>query len=323
MSNGIVPKISVIVPVYKAEAYLHRCIDSLLAQTFFDFEILLVDDGSPDRSGEICAEYARKDRRVRVFRKNNGGVSSARQCGIDNVVGEYSIHVDPDDWVEPTMLEELYEKAKKEAADIVICDYFLEKEHRTVYSKQSPSALDNMTVLRELFQRLHGSCCNKLVKHICYHKYGVKFPLELSYGEDLFVNTCLVANCKRISYLPKAFYHYDKVINMNSLMKKRGEFILNQIKIFRLEIKKTLPDEMSQQIYPFILYYQALLMLNRGNRKSLSKFSTDFQELKPIIGRVNVPRKWKIIVGLSFKISPYWVHIMCRVRNCCKKLIAR
>ena len=118
MSNGIVPKISVIVPVYKAEAYLHRCIDSLLAQTFFDFEILLVDDGSPDRSGEICAEYARKDRRVRVFRKNNGGVSSARQCGIDNVVGEYSIHVDPDDWVEPTMLEELYEKAKKEAAPL-------------------------------------------------------------------------------------------------------------------------------------------------------------------------------------------------------------
>ena len=106
------PKISVIVPVYKAEAYLHRCVDSLLAQTFQDFEVLLVDDGSPDRSGEICDEYARKDSRVRVFHKENGGVSSARQYGMDHAQGEYTIHADPDDWVEPTMLEELYRKEK-------------------------------------------------------------------------------------------------------------------------------------------------------------------------------------------------------------------
>ena len=78
------PSISVIIPVYKAEKYLHRCIDSLLAQTFTDFEILLIDDGSPDRSGEICDEYAAKDSRIRVIHKENGGVSSARQCGIDN-----------------------------------------------------------------------------------------------------------------------------------------------------------------------------------------------------------------------------------------------
>ena len=78
------PKISVIVAVYKAEAYLHRCLDSLLAQTFRDFEILLVDDGSPDKSGEICDEYAEKDVRIRVFHKENGGVGSARQCGIDH-----------------------------------------------------------------------------------------------------------------------------------------------------------------------------------------------------------------------------------------------
>ena len=87
--NETTPKISVIVPVYKAEAYLHRCVDSLLAQTFTDFEVLLVDDGSPDRSGEICDEYARKDRRVRVFHKENGGVSSARNMGLDNARGEY------------------------------------------------------------------------------------------------------------------------------------------------------------------------------------------------------------------------------------------
>ena len=106
----MLPKVSVIVPIYKAEAYLNKCVDSLLVQTLKDFELLLIDDGSPDNSGEICDRYAQKDSRVRVFHKENGGVSSARQCGIDNAYGEYTIHTDPDDWVESTMLEELYEK---------------------------------------------------------------------------------------------------------------------------------------------------------------------------------------------------------------------
>ena len=116
--------VSIIVPVYKAEAYLHHCLDSILAQTFTDWELLLVDDGSPDRSGVICDEYAAKDDRIIVFHKENGGVSSARQKGQDEAQGEYTIHADPDDWVEPTMLEELYKKAKADDADMVICDYF-------------------------------------------------------------------------------------------------------------------------------------------------------------------------------------------------------
>lgn len=91
--------ISIIVPVYKAEAYLHRCVDSLLAQAFTDFEVLLIDDGSPDRSGEICDDYARKDARVRVFHQTNGGVSVARQRGVENANGEWITFVDADDYL--------------------------------------------------------------------------------------------------------------------------------------------------------------------------------------------------------------------------------
>lgn len=98
------PKISVIVPVYKAEKYLHRCVDSILAQAFTDFEVLLIDDGSPDRSGEICDGYAKKDSRVRVFHKENGGVSSARNLGLENAVGEWIWFVDSDDTVEANAL---------------------------------------------------------------------------------------------------------------------------------------------------------------------------------------------------------------------------
>ena len=112
--------ISIIVPVYKAELYLHRCLDSILAQTLTNFELLLIDDGSLDGSGRLIDEYAKKDKRVKSFHKVNGGVSSARQFGLDRAVGEYVIHVDPDDWVEPNMLEELYTKAKTDNTDMVI-----------------------------------------------------------------------------------------------------------------------------------------------------------------------------------------------------------
>ena len=94
------PKISIIVPVYNAERYLHRCIDSILAQTFRDFELLLIDDGSKDNSGYICDEYAEKDERVKVWHKENGGVSSARNVGLDNARGEWVTFADSDDWLE-------------------------------------------------------------------------------------------------------------------------------------------------------------------------------------------------------------------------------
>lgn len=216
------PKVSVIVAVYKAENYLRRCVDSLLAQTFKDFEILLVDDGSPDRSGEICDEYAAKDSRVRVFHKSNGGVSSARQCGIDNACGEYTIHADPDDWVESTMLDDLYYKAKEDDADMVICDYYAEERDKIEYIRQKPSALDCETVQRELFQRLHGSLWNKLIRRVCYKKGNVKFPIDLNVSEDLYVCLLLLETIQKVVYLPKAYYHYDRFSNANSLTKECG-----------------------------------------------------------------------------------------------------
>ena len=112
--------ISVIVPIYKAENYLPKCIESILSQTFHNFQLILVDDGSPDLSGEICDRYAQLDTRIEVIHKQNGGVMSARKCGILSAQGIYSIQIDPDDWVEVTLLEDLYQQAIHEDADMVI-----------------------------------------------------------------------------------------------------------------------------------------------------------------------------------------------------------
>ena len=267
-----IPKSSVIVPVYKAEAYLHRCVDSLLAQTFTNYEVILVDDGSPDRSGEICDEYARKDDRVKVIHQPNGGVSMARQKGLDNARGEYVIHADPDDWVEPDMLEQLYAKAKEEDADMVICDYYTHYSEKMNYVQQKPSALDHTTVLCELFQQLHGSCCNKLVRRVCYNKFQIKFPVGVSYCEDLLTNATLLSHDIKVAYLTKAFYHYDQGINPNSLVSNynRQDFQRNE-QLFRL-MSKALEGTSAQEMGRRSVAKSLLLRTFRGHYFSGSEF---------------------------------------------------
>lgn len=193
-------KISIICPVYKAEKYLHKCIESIIAQTLTDWELILVDDGSPDSSGELCDKYAIQDSRIRIIHKQNEGVSVARQTGLDAAHGEYVIHVDSDDWVEPNMLEELYKKAKQDDADIVICDYFNNIGTKQTICRQRPSSLEPQQVLIELFQQLHGSCCNKLARRVCYKQYGIEFPRGINYCEDLFTWVQFLSQKVRIFY---------------------------------------------------------------------------------------------------------------------------
>ena len=208
-------KISVILPIYNAANSLSRMIDSILAQTFFDFELLLINDGSTDCSHIICDEYAIKDSRIHVFHKLNAGVSAARQTGLEMAKGEYIIHADADDWVEPSMLEELYNKAIEENADVVICDFYTNNGNTENYVKQQPDALDHISVLHGLFQHLHGSCWNKLVKRACYDKYGIKFTKGINHCEDLLTWIQLYQHPIKTIYLPQAFYHY--VMNENSI----------------------------------------------------------------------------------------------------------
>ena len=273
------PAISVIVPVYKAEKYLHRCVDTLLAQTFQDFEVLLIDDGSPDKSGEICDDYAKKDFRVRVFHKENGGVSSARQCGIDNAQGEYTIHTDPDDWVEPEMLETLYKKAKEDDADMVICDYYEYVDGCNQYINQCPSSLNHIMVLKDLFRFLHGSLCNKLIRKELFDRYDVKFPLGVNYSEDLYICIVLLQNPINVVYLSNAFYHYDRMINNNSITLHDRKDWYNKMKSFYPLLRKVLSENDFEN--EFVLYrsqiaYAAIIDYSI----SISLYMDNFGDLK-------------------------------------------
>ena len=118
------PTVSIIVPVYNAEKTLERCVDSILNQTYQDFELLLVDDGSPDGSGALCDAYARQDSRVRVFHQENAGVSAARNLALDHAAGEYLQFLDSDDWITPDATSSLVRAAREHQCDLVIADFY-------------------------------------------------------------------------------------------------------------------------------------------------------------------------------------------------------
>ena len=223
--------VSIIVPVYKAEKYIRQCVNSLLAQTYTNIEVILVDDGSPDNCGAICDEYAAKDSRVKVIHQQNGGVSVARQTGIDHATGEYSIHADPDDWVELNMIEELVAKAVADNADMVICDFYRESKSDRIHVCQNPGDdLSSSAVLRKILsQQLHGSCWNKLVNRSRIEGIGYT-PEDLCILEDELYNIRILARKIKVSYLPKALYHY-RIDNENSLCNTISD------KSFKLKVK--------------------------------------------------------------------------------------
>lgn len=205
------PKVSVIVPVYNGEDTISTMVDSLLNQTLRDIEILIIDDGSTDKTPDILDSYSKKDKRIRVFHKVNEGVAMARQLGVNKAIADYSIHADADDWVENNMLEEMYNLAIKEDADILIADYYNDfKSGKTYYKKQNIKSLKSSDILKGILQgRLFGGLCHKLVRHSLYKDYNVSFFKDINYCEDVLVCAQLLKNDGvKVSYLPKAFYHY-------------------------------------------------------------------------------------------------------------------
>lgn len=219
------PLISVIIPIYKAEPFIRKCVESVLNQQFENVEILLIDDGSPDRSGEICDEYALKDNRIRVYHKENGGVSSARQLGISEALGDYVLFIDSDDWIEQGMFSSMYKKALEENADIVICDYY---HDYGIYNKKVSynfKSMSNVDILKYIFHNNSGQLWNKLVKRECYlSPYKVDFPIGLNHFEDLVICIKLLSIKRKISYINVPYYHYTQNANPNSCMAHTKKF---------------------------------------------------------------------------------------------------
>lgn len=287
------PKISIIVAIYNAEKYLHQCLDSIAQQTFPFWECILVDDGSTDSSSQICDNYAIQDSRFKVIHKKNEGVAIARKVGIENATGEYSIHTDSDDWIEPIMLESLYKTTQITDADIIITDYFVNKSNfNQKVSKQEPSSLTPKQILLDLLNnRLFGSLWNKLIRTNLYWKLNIRFFSDINHSEDLLTCIQLLQNSNlKISYLPKAFYHYrvnDSSIthhftrdtyNMRIKFRDKLEELLN------LPNSKEIIEEISFQIFTEAFIYN--ILTKEEIRNNIKLYKKQIRKIKSI--------KWKV-----------------------------
>lgn len=232
MNNSETPQVSIIVPIYKAEAYLKKCLDSILKQSFTDFEVILVDDGSPDKCGEICENFALADKRVKVIHKENGGVASARQVGLASTTGTYVIHIDPDDWIEQNMLKDMVELAIAEGLDIVIADFYVDYGSKIKYFSNNFKSLQYRDVLNQIIKKSCAFMWNKLIKRECYYRPGeISWEVGINHFEDMIACTKLLQYPRRIGYLPQAYYHYTQNVNPNALIQHSKSFYEYRLKL--------------------------------------------------------------------------------------------
>ncbi len=243
--------ISVIVPVYKTEKYITACVDSILNQTYKNIEILLIDDGSPDRCPAICDEYSQKDSRIRAIHKENGGVHTARNMGIEQSQGEYLIFIDSDDWISETMLEEMYACIDCET-DVVRCNYvreFIGKsliKKNTILSEKRYYSHECTEICRMLVglvqeelshpeeQNVLASTCICLYKKKLLLDNNIRFEDINKYGsfEDGLFNTQVFKRMKSFVYIDKPFYHYRKFDHSSITTGYRFDFLPKHEKQF-------------------------------------------------------------------------------------------
>ncbi len=203
------PIVSVIVPVYKTQKYLDKCIESIISQTYSNLEIILIDDGSPDNCPLICDEWAKRDDRIRVIHKKNGGVSAARNTAIDVMNGEYVTFVDSDDWIDDDLIENLLLLCEGHNADAAISDFYFESADGTAETLKTEFAVYNNDeiVTNYLLDKIRPEACAKLIKSKLLAD-GVRFDCELKYGEDLKFNYEILKKADKICLSGECKYHY-------------------------------------------------------------------------------------------------------------------
>ena len=232
------PQISIIVPVYNVEDYLRQCLDSIIAQTFTDWECILVDDGSKDKSGSICDEYAQKENRFKVIHQVNSGSSAARNKGLSVISGKYTLCLDSDDWIDSDYLTSLITIADADNVDMVISAFVYDHGNRVVVRLNKPTQLTPSVVTRELLTLLHAGLWNKLVRTEIIQKNHLHFPKHDFY-EDMYFSISLMHFVKSVAYSSVPAYHYR--INSQSLthssdvakrIRMYKDFVCNLTEIF-------------------------------------------------------------------------------------------
>lgn len=306
--------ISIVIPIYNAEKYLEQCLNSIKNQTYKNFEVIMVDDGSKDESETICKRFSEDDSRFRYFTKSNGGVSSARNLGLDNVKGDFITFIDSDDWIAEKHLELLINSIKKTNSDIVVSCYKefdnIDTYYTIVYTKQEKNLLNFEKMNRDdfltIFPKLMSInvCFNNAVAKLFRKELvnNLRFDTSIKYGEDLDFYFSLYLNVESVSYVDELTYVY-RIHGDSTTSNFNQEYAEQELSIFKKMFKKI--QEIGLPTIHYFNKFQKLLKarVNYIKNKVLLNEHLDF--LKNIEETVTYPNTLISVVIPIYNVSPY------------------
>lgn len=306
--------VSIVVSIWNVEPYIRKSLDHIVNQTYKDLEIILVDDGSPDNCPSICDEYAAKDNRIKVIHKQNGGVSAARQDGLDKATGDYITFPDPDDYMELDMIESLVKKALESGADMTTCNFYYNSGTVCDCHYDGYDDFLKRTIMREL----RAGIWNMLIKRAFIIENHIRFePLWLCHSEDyLFTAKLLIAGAKPV-HIDKAFYHY--IVRAGSLITTRSIKSFNSVKTYISELQKLIDEEQYDNLfglkrYAYIYAYES---------RYFSQMKGLFPEIRERLLRGGNTDRYSIDSQLArcMKYPPVLVWIEAKIHKYAKKIL--
>ena len=312
-------KISVIIPVYKVEDYLIQCVESILCQTYTNLEVILIDDGSPDNCPDICDRYSEKDSRVIVIHKENGGLSSARNAGLDIATGDIIAFIDSDDWIELDMFERMVNLKIQTGADIVCCDWVrtdgINEHERTNLNKQYGDILTGKSIVKEMLLGKIGSYVwNSLYNRECWE--SVRFPVGRVF-EDIATTFLAFERAQKVAVMDAPLYNYrinNNVITLSSNPTKYYHFFLGYKEHFE-HAHKYYPD--IEKECSSIAASHAIFMYIHActdGKRELSQYITEIREFidsnKDKINYEFVPRIKRIALR-TYYLSDTLFRFLC------------
>lgn len=316
-------KLSVVVPIYNVEKYLVKCIQSIVNQDYLNLEIILVDDGSPDSSPQICDEWAKIDSRIKVIHKTNGGLSDARNIGIEVASGEYITFVDGDDFIKKDMYSKMMNSINKTGAEIAVCGRYIYdgKVEKKYHCLDSEKLYDSKTALKEM---LCGGTVEEAVWDKIYKRellYNIRFPVG-EVNEDIIVMPKILVNSSKIIHVGEALYYYRKNnygISKSGYNQKKS-VVIKHIKDVKLYINSVYPDMNNElMIFQGRYSYSQLLDLTLDKEK-VKIYKSDYleyikmlKESYPIMIKSNYIDNKKKIICLLILFRIY--GLIWRIKN--------
>lgn len=318
------PLVSIIVPIYNVEHYIHRAINSLLHQTYPFLDIILIDDGSPDKCPQICDEYARKDNRIRVIHKKNGGLSDARNVGLNLVRGEYLTFVDSDDYISPDTIEKFLKIIHEENVDVVCCGLNIINDKEVIYDHRAGNTsfkINGKTAVKLLLEDVfpYNFAPAKLYKQKLFE--GIRFPVGRIY-EDLATTYLVLNKAEKVYCMKECLYYYERgregniTSELNSTKAVWSYYCgcLNSKE--RINFCQSFPDYTEMLPAQTKTFYSwSKLCIEAATKLGKNEYKTYCKKIRSIFHEIKAPMPLKIRVFIKFSNLYYYLYPILKWKN--------